>query len=430
MGINKQSVSEAFGRVATKLVDLHRLIAAGNDDSPEADDLRDAIDLDLSTMTDVEREQARWLSEDLYSLSEPLPDPATVVMTEKEQRIFAAAMDARSREDWHRELELLRELKSALAPSLLSFFRGLAWSKLGVHAATAGFYLHAFRCDPKSTRYHALYLQTLEKCNPAQARNEARSLLERFTQHSLFEVAAALSIRFLEVQEFQADERQSSLRDMIPIIHSSLKRIENPSLQSDHPDSMSTSKPALIEMVAILAWCYLALDDFENSYAVCNSGLTWEPDNRELLEIRGASAYGRAPGAIEDLRRSVQLGTNSVFPFVYLAHAALEAANYRECRNWCEAGLKRKGPDSVMSRLAEWQAIAEAELGFARELVRTDFDTAIEVDRTNESARRNRAVFESSTQSGDPSSPRAWERPSKTTIRQMGLMNGPREFAV
>ena len=47
--------------------ELHRLACEGLDDSPEADAIRDAADDPWEALTEVERERACGLSEDLYS---------------------------------------------------------------------------------------------------------------------------------------------------------------------------------------------------------------------------------------------------------------------------------------------------------------------------------------------------------------------------
>ena len=52
---------------------LHRLIAEGKDDSPEADAIRDASDAPWEALSETERDRARWVAEDLYSIYEEPP---------------------------------------------------------------------------------------------------------------------------------------------------------------------------------------------------------------------------------------------------------------------------------------------------------------------------------------------------------------------
>ena len=63
--------SPSFKLVAKGLVELHRLIKDGQDDSPEAESVRDALDAPLKALNRTEKERAQLLSEDLYSVSEP-----------------------------------------------------------------------------------------------------------------------------------------------------------------------------------------------------------------------------------------------------------------------------------------------------------------------------------------------------------------------
>ena len=54
--------------------ELHRLAVDGNDESPEADAIRDATDKPWVALSEAERNRVRGLSEDLYSLIEPTPE--------------------------------------------------------------------------------------------------------------------------------------------------------------------------------------------------------------------------------------------------------------------------------------------------------------------------------------------------------------------
>jgi hypothetical protein len=53
--------------------ELHRLIAEGKEDSPEAEASRDASDDTWEALSETERIRARWVAEDLYSLYEEPP---------------------------------------------------------------------------------------------------------------------------------------------------------------------------------------------------------------------------------------------------------------------------------------------------------------------------------------------------------------------
>src|SRR5437870_4028437 len=109
--------------------ELHQLCVAGNEDSPEADAIRDATDGPWEALSEVERERVGNLSEDLYSLVEPPPAPQP--MNPQAEAKLSEAFEARQRGEWDRALELLRRWAAFLAPDVVSFFRGRIWLDAG-----------------------------------------------------------------------------------------------------------------------------------------------------------------------------------------------------------------------------------------------------------------------------------------------------------
>ena len=69
-------VSPAFRDVAFGMLELHRLELRGENDSVEADAIRDRLDRPYANLTAAEQDRARWLSADLYSISDPPPERA------------------------------------------------------------------------------------------------------------------------------------------------------------------------------------------------------------------------------------------------------------------------------------------------------------------------------------------------------------------
>ena len=121
--------------------ELHRLLAAGKDDSPEADVIRDATDGPWEALSEVERNRVRNLSEDLYSLVEP-PPPAQP-MNPRAQTKLNQAFEAKQRGEWDRALDLLRRWRAYIDPALVSYLRGSIWLQAGDPATAALFYEHA-----------------------------------------------------------------------------------------------------------------------------------------------------------------------------------------------------------------------------------------------------------------------------------------------
>src|SRR5438132_4784330 len=96
--------SLSFKLVLKGLVELHRLIKDGKDDSPEAESIRDALDAPLKALNRTEKERAQWLSEDLYSVSEPPVAPSLKEMNFQAQQQLNEAIEAREGREWDRGL--------------------------------------------------------------------------------------------------------------------------------------------------------------------------------------------------------------------------------------------------------------------------------------------------------------------------------------
>ena len=175
--------SPSFALVAKGLVAIHRLIKDGKDDSPEAESIRDALDAPLSALNAVEKERARWLSEDLYSVSEP-PAGSTKEMNPQAQRYLYEAIEARQRREWDLALTLLRRWREYISPALLSYLRGLVWREAGFPEVAAEFYGHAAQCDPENANYRAIHLRVLAESDPSAAARLADEVLTHDEAHA------------------------------------------------------------------------------------------------------------------------------------------------------------------------------------------------------------------------------------------------------
>src|SRR5260370_22030810 len=135
---------------------LHRLIAEGKEDSPEAEAIRDASDGPWETLSETERDSARWVAEDLYSLYEQ--PPTKQEMTREAQAGLNEAYEARERGEWDRSLELLRTWRAYIDPFLVSYLRGTIWLEAGDPATAALFFQHAHKLNSENSSYLAMYL--------------------------------------------------------------------------------------------------------------------------------------------------------------------------------------------------------------------------------------------------------------------------------
>jgi hypothetical protein len=145
--------SPSFQVVAKGLVALRRLIKQGKDESPEAEHLRDALDAPLLALSRTEKERAKLLSEDLYSISEP---PAAInggELSPQAQQLLDEALKARQNREWDRALALLRRARESIGPARLSYLRGSIWLEAGVPEVAAEFFGHASESDPANASF-------------------------------------------------------------------------------------------------------------------------------------------------------------------------------------------------------------------------------------------------------------------------------------
>ena len=178
MAAKPLTMSPAYLAMVRGTRQLHRLLVEGKADSPEADTVRDATDGPWQALSEVERDRARKLSEDLYSLSEPPAAVPPMNPQTRDGRIEAIA--ARQRGEWDRALDLLRQWRDSIDPALLSYLRGSIWLGAGDPETAALFFAHAHKLVPSNGNYQALALYALNIADPAAARRQAEEILQGY----------------------------------------------------------------------------------------------------------------------------------------------------------------------------------------------------------------------------------------------------------
>jgi tetratricopeptide (TPR) repeat protein len=404
----------SFRQVAKGLVELHGLIKKGKDDSPEAESVRDALDAPLAALSENERKQAQWLSEDLYAVSEPSEADVQKEMNAQAQQMLYEALEARHRGEWDQSLKLLRRWRDYISPTLLSFLRGSIWLEAGHPDIAVVFYRHASEREPANANYRSIYLHVLSLSDPDGAEELAGHVLADADNFAPVVVARAADISFNKTKKTSDVKAAKLYRQLIQILERNIKRIEE--------DETTTSRAsAYVMTVALLGFCNEFLGDVGAAIGFYSRGLQADADNDGLLVARGMLQYGASIHAIDDLERAARLGSPMVWPYLFLAHHYLITSQFERCRAMCETGFTKQASNTAKSQLQEWRAIAQAELGFPVESVRTAFEAAIRADPNNEFARRNQIAFEASLIVPPIHVHHKWERKTETAIRQLGL---------
>jgi tetratricopeptide (TPR) repeat protein len=395
--------------------ELHQLLAAGKDDSPEADAIRNATDGPWEALSEVERNRVRNLSEDLYSLVEP--PPAAQPMNPQAQAKLLEISETGRRGEWDRALDLLRRWRAYIDPALVSYLRGSIWLEAGDPATAALFYEQAFELEPSNGNYHAMFLYALNIADPDVARKRAEEVLREYEKSSPTAVARAADITFMSARTRSETEANRVFEYLEPILKNTLSRIEKDALSE-------IDRWPHVTIVALLGFGYEFLGKWQAALEFYSRGLQLEPYYDALLVARGILLYGTSPRSLTDLEMAIQTGSSLVWPYVFLAHHNLLTSRFEECRKLCERALSMNGSAAVMSEVSEWMAIAQAELGFPAEMVQASFDNATRLDPSNERAQRNLAAFEAANK---PITVKDLEIRSVGAVRTSGLAE--RRFA-
>jgi len=394
--------------VARGIRELHRLALEGQDDSLEADAIRDATDGPWEALSETERRRVSGLSEDLYAISEPASEADK--MNPQTQANLVEAVRAREQGEWDRALELLRRWCKHVSAPVLSYLRGLVWLECGDPETAALFFGHATALEPQNGSYLAFHLHALDLVDPTEARRRSVEILQDSDDYPPFVVWRAADIEFKATRLTSESKSASGFQRLIPVLERTLTRIEE---DGDGPDRSTYGATS-----GLLGFCQELLGNIQAAIGCYSRGLQLDPNNDGLLVARGILLYGSSPRAITDFELAVVNGTPVIFPYYCLAHHYLISRRFKDCLAMCERASRMQAPDSVMSEMAEWAAICQAESGFSAEAVRSSFDNSIRLDPSNERARRNLAAFEVALR---PPVARPWEMPHEAAVRASAL---------
>lgn len=128
MSADAKPKSQHYQQYVELRCQLHLLIAKGQIDSPEADEVREALMVPWRLLSEADLDELDFMAEDLLSLEDQL-SLAPLSPTQQPgwgQQLQAAAADS----DFQGLLTLLRQHQDALAPDRVAYLRAWAWYKL------------------------------------------------------------------------------------------------------------------------------------------------------------------------------------------------------------------------------------------------------------------------------------------------------------
>jgi tetratricopeptide (TPR) repeat protein len=151
MAAATNTLGTPYERVLEGYRKLHALTLAGRDQTDEADAVREELDEPWERLTPEERERIGGLSEDLYSLSDPLPvarrpDPQADANLDKARALYRSGR-------YDEALNALRPSAAVADPAEVSLLRGRIWQALGSEETAVLFITHAASLRPAGTEF-------------------------------------------------------------------------------------------------------------------------------------------------------------------------------------------------------------------------------------------------------------------------------------
>jgi tetratricopeptide (TPR) repeat protein len=165
----------SYQKVLDGLLRMHELSAAGDQETEEIKQLREAIDVPYSDLSAQERETIEGLSSDLFDVENITAEPVLDHIRPGDQ-LMAAALQAQDSGKYDEALKLLRESKSSPA-SRIAFLRGRNWSEKGEPKVALLFFNHAAKLDPENDEYKAQAIDSLIRAYPERGSKKLQRMI-------------------------------------------------------------------------------------------------------------------------------------------------------------------------------------------------------------------------------------------------------------
>lgn len=171
--VNEQHSSAPFLEYVRLLIQLHKLIQEGRDESEEGEAIRDEMDGPGNRLTEEEKNSIHQLSADLDAIGD------RDVAEKRDATIGEHVTNAIKSNDWMTLLNLLQEHALHVSPATRARLRGDAWLALGLPVAACLFYQDAIRALWPS--------ESTEMMAPVPVARSPRPRRGHFPRHRIFE---------------------------------------------------------------------------------------------------------------------------------------------------------------------------------------------------------------------------------------------------
>jgi tetratricopeptide (TPR) repeat protein len=346
-----EDASHALERLT---LELHVLIRAGRGNDDEADQVREQMVDIWQTLTPERRNLLDDLSGDLFMLAGN-EEFETGEGTIPSKASFANAW---KRQDWVELLSLTRNggLRAQLSDAVTAYFRGRCWSSLGHFEAAATFFDYAAQLAPENENYAYLALDALVRSGRTGEALERANAILRVQNPSVRGLFKAADILFHAARDFDETAAAAVYTRALLVLDRAL------ALDAQIPPNERLSSLTVGGYV-VKGLCHEHLAQPADAIQAYTAALAVDPDAEAPLTARGLLLLDsdRAT-ALRDFERAVKKGTPLPWPYLYLAHDALESGEFRRCLEMAESALARTRAPVLRANLMEWKAIASMRL--------------------------------------------------------------------
>jgi tetratricopeptide (TPR) repeat protein len=230
-----------FIKYVRLLYDLHVAIREGWDESSKGEVLRDRMEDPGSRLSGEEIVSLNGISADFYSLTDEsittlLPITADVMADLDE------AVQARESREFDKALRLLRKHSRNIPPASLAYLRGRTWMAAGEYQIASAFLQRASDLDPENSNFTYVALHCLSLADPAAAVERSQTSLSNSEESPLRLILKAADIlsQHSGIQQEEGSSRE--LRSLIPILESSIFRLETSGEAETNPELLGRAR--------------------------------------------------------------------------------------------------------------------------------------------------------------------------------------------
>ncbi|HVA45965.1 MAG TPA: hypothetical protein VNH11_06220 [Pirellulales bacterium] len=207
------SCAPGFTEYCRLFCQLRSLVAAGQDESAEGEELRDEMDFLWQRLTRADLDRLDGLAADLSHVGTERTQSGEVP-----DALCAEFRSLLATRDFDGALRFLRENEGRLPARDVAVLRGILWADLGQYAPAAVFMSDAIRLSPGDVRFLALYFRFLLSSGQAKlAKAEAARLTLDVADPYLLLLSA--DVLFDSLESIPGSGFEMELREVIQLVN-------------------------------------------------------------------------------------------------------------------------------------------------------------------------------------------------------------------